>query len=207
MEERFPDIDWFCDNCGAYLNQQRNFNDRKYIWKCTKCGYKNSISSANIRYVESVFVRVMGYLLGIMRSALIYGSLILLIAEMYAKLQPLYLWNCRMSLLCCGLYPVVMVFSLFFERGIAKYGIRKKLGRWIVAAIPSNICGDLARPLQEVLLFPFSMIRIVGLKRKGIVFKKYLEKKCFYATTYFVLLCLLVTLMYVSGLLLFLSQL
>lgn len=30
MTERFPDIDWWCDRCGAYLNSQNNFDDHKY---------------------------------------------------------------------------------------------------------------------------------------------------------------------------------
>ena len=45
---RFPGIDWWCDRCGAYLNDQDDFDDHKYIWKCTECGFKNSISSDNI---------------------------------------------------------------------------------------------------------------------------------------------------------------
>lgn|GEM_PF-2139697 len=49
-EERFPDIDWYCDNCNEYLNIQDGFNDRKYIWKCTECGFKSSISRDNIFY-------------------------------------------------------------------------------------------------------------------------------------------------------------
>lgn len=48
MTERFPDIDWWCDRCGAYLNSQNNFDDHKYTWKCTECGFKNSISKDNI---------------------------------------------------------------------------------------------------------------------------------------------------------------
>ena len=48
MGERFPDIDWWCDHCNAYLNIQTGFDDHKYIWACTECGFKNSISSANI---------------------------------------------------------------------------------------------------------------------------------------------------------------
>ena len=48
MEKRFPNIDWFCDHCGAYLNYQAGFDDRRYVWKCTKCGFKSSISSSNI---------------------------------------------------------------------------------------------------------------------------------------------------------------
>lgn len=46
--ERFPNIDWWCDRCGAYLNYQEGFDDHKYIWKCTECGHKNSISSDNV---------------------------------------------------------------------------------------------------------------------------------------------------------------
>ena len=48
MSERFPGIDWWCDHCGAYLNNKKGFNDHKYTWKCTKCGHKNSISRDNI---------------------------------------------------------------------------------------------------------------------------------------------------------------
>lgn len=47
-KDRFPDIDWYCDNCNDYLNNQVGFDDHKYIWKCTSCGYKNSISKDNI---------------------------------------------------------------------------------------------------------------------------------------------------------------
>lgn len=48
MSERFQDIDWWCDRCNAYLNSQSKFDDHKYIWQCTECGHKNSISSSNI---------------------------------------------------------------------------------------------------------------------------------------------------------------
>lgn len=48
MEYRFPDVDWYCDYCGAYLNMQTDFSDNKYIWKCEECGRKSSISSDNI---------------------------------------------------------------------------------------------------------------------------------------------------------------
>lgn len=45
MSERFPEIDWYCDRCNAYLNDQSGFDDHHYVWKCTECGHKNSISS------------------------------------------------------------------------------------------------------------------------------------------------------------------
>lgn len=48
MEDRFPDVDWYCDYCGAYLNMQTDFSDNKYIWKSEECGRKSSISSDNI---------------------------------------------------------------------------------------------------------------------------------------------------------------
>ena len=43
MSERFPGIDWYCDRCNAYLNDQPGFDDHHYVWKCTECGHKNSI--------------------------------------------------------------------------------------------------------------------------------------------------------------------
>lgn len=45
---RFPDVDWFCDRCTAYLNDQVGFDDYRYTWKCDSCGHKNSISRDNI---------------------------------------------------------------------------------------------------------------------------------------------------------------
>lgn len=48
MGERFPNVDWWCDRCNAYLNDQSGFDDYKYIWQCTECGHKNSISVSNI---------------------------------------------------------------------------------------------------------------------------------------------------------------
>ena len=48
MGERFPDVDWYCDYCHAYLNSQYGFDDHKYIWKCTECGFVNDVSKKNI---------------------------------------------------------------------------------------------------------------------------------------------------------------
>ena len=49
---RFPGIDWYCDRCNDLLNDQPGFEDSHYIWKCTNCGHKNSISSSNIYMSE-----------------------------------------------------------------------------------------------------------------------------------------------------------
>ncbi len=48
MSERFIGIDWWCDRCDAHLNSQPGFDDHHYVWKCTECGYKTSISRDNI---------------------------------------------------------------------------------------------------------------------------------------------------------------
>lgn len=48
MSERFPGIDWYCDRCNACLNDQSGFDDHHYVWKCTGCGHKNSISADDI---------------------------------------------------------------------------------------------------------------------------------------------------------------
>lgn len=43
-ENRFPDIAWYCDHCGDYLNLQDGFDDRLKAWQCRKCGCINSLS-------------------------------------------------------------------------------------------------------------------------------------------------------------------
>ena len=55
MGDRFPGIDWYCDRCHAHLNDQPGFDDHKYTWACTECGYKNSISATNIYDPEEDF--------------------------------------------------------------------------------------------------------------------------------------------------------
>lgn len=55
MSEIFPEIDWYCDRCNAYLNDQPGFDDPHYVWKCTECGHKNSISADDIHESEEDF--------------------------------------------------------------------------------------------------------------------------------------------------------
>lgn len=51
MGNRFGNVDWYCDKCGAYLNDQDGFDDdHHYVWKCTECGFKSSISWDNITW-------------------------------------------------------------------------------------------------------------------------------------------------------------
>lgn len=44
IENRFPGIEWMCDNCGAYLNVQPGFDDHLSVWQCRSCGALNPIS-------------------------------------------------------------------------------------------------------------------------------------------------------------------
>lgn len=43
MENKYPGVDWYCDQCGDYLNKQESFDDHLPFWQCRKCGYVNII--------------------------------------------------------------------------------------------------------------------------------------------------------------------
>ncbi len=45
----FGDVIWRCDSCGSILNVQQDFTERLGSWKCTECGFENSITEADIR--------------------------------------------------------------------------------------------------------------------------------------------------------------
>ena len=48
MSGRFPNVDWWCDYCGALLNYQNGFDDSNDTWACTECGTINRISASEI---------------------------------------------------------------------------------------------------------------------------------------------------------------
>jgi DNA-directed RNA polymerase subunit M/transcription elongation factor TFIIS len=48
MSEETYGFDWYCDNCGAYLNSQPYFSEKRNSWTCKECGYKNRITADNI---------------------------------------------------------------------------------------------------------------------------------------------------------------
>ena len=48
LEERFPDVEWYCDECGAHLNEQEGFDDHLPAWKCRVCGYENKLDISEI---------------------------------------------------------------------------------------------------------------------------------------------------------------
>ncbi|MBP3808687.1 MAG: hypothetical protein ILA13_09925 [Eubacterium sp.] len=39
---------WFCDDCEAYLNIQKGFNEKTGKWRCTECGYVSDVTEDNI---------------------------------------------------------------------------------------------------------------------------------------------------------------
>lgn len=54
MGGRFPDVDWYCDECDDYLNDQTGFDDGGNTWTCARCGHRNSISSDAILSEDEV---------------------------------------------------------------------------------------------------------------------------------------------------------
>ena len=48
LEERFPDVEWYCDGCGAHLNEQEGFDDHLPVWKCRACGYENKLDISEV---------------------------------------------------------------------------------------------------------------------------------------------------------------
>lgn len=51
---RFPDIDWWCDECISSLNDQPGFTDENDTWTCTECGHVSRIASDNILSAEAI---------------------------------------------------------------------------------------------------------------------------------------------------------
>ena len=41
-------IDWYCDECNTYLNDQAGFNTSSGRWTCSECGYENDVTEDNI---------------------------------------------------------------------------------------------------------------------------------------------------------------
>ena len=44
----YDDVDWYCDECDAYLNNQIGFNTSSGRWTCTNCGCENDVTEDNI---------------------------------------------------------------------------------------------------------------------------------------------------------------
>ena len=165
LAPRFPGIDWYCDNCGAFLNSQDDFNDHKYIWKCGKCGYKNSISWANIRTGDSKPTK---FLLGILGffSYIGFETAIMLVIAMFAfkadnsRYLPLFFAS-------SGLYLFTFLMTLLVE-----FGIRHTIfnGRNLRFVVLRNIKEDIIAPfmcLKELVCNLLSFLtHLIPIKRK-----------------------------------------
>lgn len=42
-------IDWYCDECGEFLNDQDDFEGRVGYHTCTECGHENHISASELK--------------------------------------------------------------------------------------------------------------------------------------------------------------
>ena len=60
MTDKFPDVDWYCVNGSAYPNNQDRLDNPKYLWKCTECGFKISISKDNIGFGDDKDISGLG---------------------------------------------------------------------------------------------------------------------------------------------------
>lgn len=161
--ERFPGIDWYCDRCNAQLNIQPGFDDHKYVWKCTKCGYKNSISRDNIDCTRDPmnkdFTIILGHILTLLRCINVYILISLALnafgvqfprifngVEFFDRLRAIMLsqdvWKYLISL------AVLYALSMVFERYIAKFYPDKNL--WILRSIGFYLITDISRPFSEI---------------------------------------------------------
>lgn len=48
MDSRFPGVEWYCDRCGAHLNEQAGFDDHLQEWVCRVCGFPNPLAMSEI---------------------------------------------------------------------------------------------------------------------------------------------------------------
>ena len=61
MGGRFPNVDWYCDECDDSLNDQAGFDDDCETWTCAECGHENSIDTDAI-IPESVMDEALAFL-------------------------------------------------------------------------------------------------------------------------------------------------
>ena len=46
--QKIMHVNWYCDNCDAYMNNQDNFTTDYGKWKCEFCGFVNDVTENNI---------------------------------------------------------------------------------------------------------------------------------------------------------------
>jgi len=155
-EPRFPNIDWYCDNCNALLNNQKGFDDHKYIWKCTGCGYKNSISWSNIIYDDPPIVKFLLYVLGFISYISFWTSVMLGVAmfcfqaEKKVFLVPFYIF--------IGIYFVAYLFDLLIEFTVRH---KKITILYAIKVFFRNLKEDFVAPFLSVRELVNSFIHLV----------------------------------------------
>ena len=143
---RFPGITWYCDNCGAVLNNQPWFNDHKYTWKCKECGYKNSISWDNINAEDSIatkfLLRIVGFIsfVGFWTSIMLGISIFGLGADK-GKYLDLFLG-------ALGLYLFAAIIAIIIEFTLRHTTFK---GKYLLRVIFRNI--------KEEILVPFMCVK------------------------------------------------
>ncbi len=168
-KDRFPGIDWYCDNCGALLNAQNNFSDSHYLWKCTECGYKTSISLSNISFKDAeipISTKILGYILAISRSIVLYFIINnLLFKYDVIKTSNVLKLNLHESIL---FYVILCVLSMIFEIKIVKC----LNSLWHRVSEPFwYIIVDVIRPVQETISFFKSLFHIKNIGFINIIIK------------------------------------
>lgn len=184
MSKRFDNVDWYCDRCGAYLNSQPGFDDHKYLWKCQKCGYKSSISKANIINEGGKF-RGLGKVLGLLRSGSLYLFLLPLLRYLITSLQGQVSSENKIVIEFLISYFVLDILSMFYERVLACYKTDDKIAMWIVKSFFYYLFIDILRPIQEVLGMLWALLVYPKYKMPG-----YLARKLIFGMAYLALILL-----------------
>ena len=156
-EPRFPGIDWYCDHCGALLNNQKHFDDHKYTWKCTKCGFKNSISWDNIRSGDSSAMKLLLYLIGFLSYIGLWTGVMLAVGIFAFDADRNQYFTLFLG--SVGLYALAFILGLFTEFVLrhTTFSVRN-----LSFVIFRNLKEDILAPFmafKEILSFLFSTIR------------------------------------------------
>lgn len=165
---RFPGIDWQCDKCGSLLNGQPGFDDHHYVWKCTSCGYKNSISRANIihdsllkkffmnffelliAYAEEItFIGFCGAIVAIIIS-IIKGENISVTVSTVGLNKTISETAVTYMAYSIPTYPIMLIVSFFCQKFLRFYSNAYR-NKSIIQIIWTDFVVDLTFPLYIVL--------------------------------------------------------
>ena len=144
-EPRFPGIKWYCDHCNAYLNDQPGFDDHKYIWKCCECGYKTSISLANINRGTNAFSSFLLQLLGLFSAISLHTTVMLCIAIWgFHANKKIYF---PLMFVFAGVYIILLIIAIITEIHYRKNISSKKS---IITICLRDIYEDLFEPIFTI---------------------------------------------------------